>query len=226
MRKLAWFLTATCVLMMLSTACDGGNPSRPTSLPPAAVSPPHPSPPPAGQPTPTDSLPLVGQWAGSSLVDSTSGVLPECIAPFWRPGFTDSISVEIQTLQLPVQVGSNLDLHIRQQASEECHLQVGVSQSLITTSPWPFDEFDCALVPALCGLGCHFQLKSSEWGCPGTPPEVWIGGINLTGTFTDALQSHIQGTLEIPYGLRPGNSHGGYSDITVVKRFELAKDSR
>ncbi len=80
------------------------------------------------------------------------------------------------------------------------------------------------LVPALCGLACHFRLKSSEWGCPGTPPEVWILGISLNVTFTDASQSRLEGTMEIGYDHRPaGSTSRRYNGVTVVKKFEIKR---
>jgi hypothetical protein len=189
-------------------------------MPSPGAATPEPGQPSSLQPSPSFSPGLVGLWQGSTVVESTSGALPECVAPFWRPGFTDAISAQIQSRQ--ILGATKLDLDFRQQAADDCHLQVGASDNLVTAGPWPYDEFDCALVPSLCGLGCHFRLNTSDWGCSATPPEVWIGGMNLTGT-PDAAVDRIQGTVAIAYGHRPGNSHGGYSDATIVERFDIRK---
>lgn len=117
---------------------------------------------------------------------------------------------------------------LHQRASEQCHVRLTESENVVTGGPWPYDEFDCLLVPSLCGLGCHFRLKSSEWNCEGTPPEVWILGVDLTATVGDELRDRMQGTMEIAYDHRPGNSPigGGWRRVTVVSRFDLRKTSR
>jgi hypothetical protein len=165
--------------------------------------------------------PLIGRWKGSSTIESTRGTLPLCIAPFWRPGFTDTISAQVQRIQLPVR-SPGLDLSLRQQASEACHLQVAGSPDSISAEPWPYDEFDCALFPEVCPLRCHFQLPSSEWSCPGAAPEVWILGIRVSAAFTDASQTQMRGVIEIPYDHRPG-AIGGWTTAKIVKRFELLR---
>jgi hypothetical protein len=216
--------TLLVVLTLMGTECNGGSPTSPlprtpspgaTTLPPSAPSPP--------QPIPPFSPGLVGLWQGSTTVESTSGILPECVAPFWRAGFTDVASADIQLRRI---LGdAKLDLDFRQQAANDCHVQVGASDTLVTGGPWRFDEFDCALIPSLCGLGCHFRLNSSDWGCQGPSPDVWILGMNLNGTRADATSNHIQGTVEIGYDHRAGNSHGGYSRAIIVERFDIRKAS-
>jgi hypothetical protein len=49
--------------------------------------------------------------------------------------------------------------------------------------------------------------------------------MTLHGNLTDATATHIQGTAEIGYDHRAGNSHGAYSRATIVERFEIRKAS-
>jgi len=74
----------------------------------------------------------------------------------------------------------------------------------------------------LCGLGCHFRLNSSDWGCQGPSPDVWILSMNLNGTFANATRTRIQGTVEIGYDHRPANG-GAYSHATIVEHFDIHK---
>ena len=213
--------SALLLVVLLTGGCEGRSPTGP-QIPRTERPSPTGQPSPGGPPVSSIAPLLVGQWRGSSTVESTRGILPECIAPSWRSGFVDAISAEIQPYQ-----GSGFDLLLHQQSSEACHLQVFPSDSLVVATPWPYDEFDCAIAGVLCGYGCHFQLRSSDWNCQGTPPDVWILGINLTGTFTDSSESRIQGTLEISYDHRPGSSSGfTYTNARVVKRFEITKEAR
>jgi len=204
----------TLLVILLLVVCNCGSPTAPQP------SPLQPSPP---QPSPPSSPELIGLWQGSTTVESAGGILPECVAPFWRPGFADAVSAQIQSRQ--ILDGPKVDLDFHQQAADDCHLQIGASDNLVTGGPWGYDEFDCAIIPSLCGLGCHFRLNSSDWGCQGLSPDVWILGINLNGTFADATRTRIQGTVEIGYDHRAGNSHGGYSRATIVERFDIRKAS-
>ena len=115
---------------------------------------------------------------------------------------------------------------LHQQSSEGCHVRISESSGRVSGVPWPYDEFDCLLVPSLCGLGCHFRLKSSEWNCLGTPPDVWILGVELTGTLSGEPSDRIEGTMEVDYDHRPGSYSaygGGYAHLTVTTHFELTK---
>jgi hypothetical protein len=174
---------------------------------------------------PAVSPAIMGIWEGSSIVESSSGTLPQCIGPFWRNGFSDRISASIQPLQLPFLPSTTVDMRLHQQASEECHLQVEGSSTTIAAHLWPYDEFDCALVPAVCSLRCHFRLDSTQWGCLGTPPDVWVVDIRFSGTL-DVTAARMQGTIEVAYDHRPGGSQAAYVAATVVKRVELAKTPR
>jgi hypothetical protein len=175
-----------------------------------------------GAPARSDPASLIGKWQGSTTVDAIRGAPPECLAPFWRVGFADALAARIQFPPSAIR-STALDLDLRQQASEECHLQLAAAIGSISAESWPYDEFDCALVPELCPLRCHFRLQSSEWACPGPAPEVWILGIRLTATFTDALRRELRGTIEIPYDTRPAGGRGTYQGMAVVKRFDLIR---
>jgi len=172
------------------------------ALPVLAIAPPRPLP------------ALIGAWQGSSTVDSTFGTLPSCVAPFWRNGFSDRIAA----LARPFDAGP-LDMTIEQGSAESCHLQAGGSPDNVVAGPWLYDEFDCALVPSVCGLSCHFQLNASQWGCAGTPPEVWILGMRVAGVL--AAADRLSGTIEIAYDHRQGG--GPYTRATVLKRFEMRR---
>jgi hypothetical protein len=162
---------------------------------------------------------LVGQWNGTSTVESTEGSVPQCRAPFWRPGFTSPLSAEMRPFE------GALDVVIRQPASDACHVKVRASESVVGGEPWTYDEFDCALVPSVCNLGCHFRLKSEEWNCSGTAPDVWILGTTLDGTLGSPSAERIHGTMKIRYDQRAGNS-GEYNTMILVLRFEIMRHTR
>jgi hypothetical protein len=201
------------VVVVVALAAGGGcreaAPSvfQPASSAPSAV---------GGAPTA-----LVGHWEGSSVVES-SWTLPECGAPFWHPGFRESTIADIERSN----AAGGMDLFLDEQASEDCHLQVKGFPDGVDAGPWPYDEFDCALVPSLCGLQCHFKLRADDWGCAGIPPEVWITDLRVRGTFTDASRTRLSGTVEVGYAHRPGGSQRGYTGGLVIKRVELAKVPR
>jgi hypothetical protein len=210
----AWQRFSTAILVMVFCAgCDGARPTAPT----------------APVPPPVDSRPPVppalgGQWEGLSTVESITGVAPSCIAPFWRPASTHAISAQLRAID-----ASSLDMVLHQPASEDCHVRVTEFQDRVTGGSWPYDEFDCAMVPSLCGLGCHFRLQSSEWNCEGPPPDVWILGVGVAATIAGESQDRMQGTMTIAYDHRPGNypvAGGGYREVTVVTRFDIRKISR
>jgi hypothetical protein len=165
----------------------------------------------------------VGRWEGSTTVESITGEIPSCIAPFWRPMTTDAVSADIY----PLQDGA-LNMVLHQQASEECHLQLTLFQDLVSGGLWDSDENHCFLVPALCRPGCYGRLRSSEWNCEGAPPEVWISGVALNGTVSGESIDRMLGTMEITYDQRPANSAPavGYRRLTVVTRFDISKTSR
>lgn len=206
------------LLVFVGTACERGTPTAPEPATPPVVVPVSPVP-----PAPGGSTLLEGRWEGSSTVESILGESPSCIAPFWRPAATEAFSAEIR-LAPP-----GLDMVLHQRASENCHVRVGEGQDRVSGEPWPYDEFDCALVPSLCGLGCHFRLSSSDWNCEGAPPEVWILGVAVTGTLDAESPDRMQGRMEITYDHRPGNypaPGGGWKGVTVVSRFDLRKVPR
>jgi hypothetical protein len=156
----------------------------------------------------------VGDWRGSVSVESIDGQ-PTCIAPFWRVGATDIVSAIIEP------AAGSLDAVIVQQAADDCHVQIGSAQDHVSARPWPYDEFDCLLVPAVCNLRCHFRLRSETWQCQGPPPDVWILGIRLQGTL-DGSQRRMQGTMAIDYDHRPGQGVA-YRTMTVLERFDIEK---
>jgi hypothetical protein len=196
-------------LAVLSAACS--NPTAPV-VPPRPL-PTVPPPPVVVAP----SASIAGAWEGTATIESLAGTPPACTAPFWRTAVAQPLAAEIRASPS----GSGLDMVLHQSASEACHLQVAASESRVGATPWPYDEFDCALVPSLCGLGCHFRLNSSTWNCGGTPPEVWILSVTLDGTIDAA--DRIQGSMEIDYVQRPGNTPSaiGWNDLTVFARFDL-----
>jgi hypothetical protein len=197
------------LVIALGVGCGSGSPTSPTAQGPR---------PPIATPGPLPSAQIT-QWVGSATVEATSGVAPACVSPFWRPGVASRISVDFYDRSV------GMDLALREESSQVCHMQVGMRQDQITGTPWPYDEFDCAVVPSLCDLGCHFRLNSTEWSCPGAAPDVWILGISLVGRYTDASQTRIEGTMNIGYDHRPGDSPavGPYTNFSVVKKFQLSK---
>ena len=219
MRSLLW--CGTVALLLVGAGCSGGRlPTQPSAHPSGQLTAP------SSNPASTDAAlasALIGQWQGTSGVESSDGT-PECIAPFWRTGFTETIAAEIEPRPDLSFGGSDLDLHLRPQASERIHLAVVGSATSISASNWPFLE-DCPLVPATCGLEGHFRLNSSEWGCSGTPPEVWITGMKLSAAFVDDSQRRLRGRMQITYDHQPGCSRCGppWSTATVVKWFEVSK---
>lgn len=212
---------ALILTIFLHSGCDGSPTATKGGLPPPVTTTTTTIPP------GTASMALVGRWEGSSTVESINGVVPQCTAPFWRPGFTDALVIEGRLFDDGVRPRDANDMALHQQASEACHVRVVDIGTSIVGGPWPYDEFDCALVPSLCGLGCHFRMKSSEWNCEGTPPDVWIVGTTLNATFTDAAQNRVEGTMEIGYDHRPGDSekNARYTGMTVVTSFKVHKRS-
>jgi hypothetical protein len=205
-------LSATVSMTLVLAGCGDRSPGRIRPPSPLFPSPTAPAPPPASSWSPE------GFWRGSSIVESISGA-PTCIAPFWHPSSTDDLSADIN----PGPRG--LDMVLHQQASEGCHVQISTSADRVTGGPWPYDEFDCAIAPSLCGLGCHFRLNASEWNCEGTPPEVWILDVHVIGTVNEESPGRMQGTMEIHYDHRAGDARqgGGYSGATVVTRFDIRR---
>jgi hypothetical protein len=173
--------------------------------------------PPATSPAP--SQPVIGEWHGSSRVESAK-TMPDCTANFWEVGVSDRISIEL--LKEPRYSPDQYDLHLLQQASREfCHLDARITGSAIIARPW--DE-----ISGFESEWCHFRLDTSQWGCRGAGPEVWILGIRFTGSFNDESEELIQGSMEVQYDHRPGNSAPGthYTTGTVTKSFEASKVSR
>jgi hypothetical protein len=118
------------------------------------------------------------------------------------------------------------DLILHQRASEKCHLQATGSPPSITAGLWDYDEPSCALVPWTCEPTCHFALQSSDWGCAGLPPDVWIVDMRLGGRFTDASNDRLEGSVQISHDHRPGDSRSRYSTRSRVASRWLAPACR
>lgn len=205
-------LCCVTIAALLGAGCEGGNPVNPGPLISPLPSTPPPPPPPAG------SALLGALWEGLSVVEAIAGDAPSCIAPFWRPASSDTVSAEIR-LAPP-----GLDMTLHQPASENCHVQITEGPGSIKGGPWPYDEFDCALVPSLCGLGCHFRLSTTGWNCSDTTPEVWILGAYLDASLSGELSERMQGTMTIEYDHRAANfptTGGGWRRMAVRTRFDL-----
>lgn len=187
-------------------ACSQTSPIGPVNLtPPISTQPPAPA-----------QL-VVSEWHGSSQVSSADS-LPACVPGFWQTGFVDSISW--QFVKSKNYLRDQFDLQLRQEASGEfCHLNATITGSSVAAGPWDDN-----------GIGsegetwCHFQLPTSNWTCHDKAPEVWIAGINVTGSFTDSSQDRIQGIMEVNYSHRPGS--GSYITGTIRKSFDVVKTSR
>ena len=115
--------------------------------------------------------------------------------------------------------GDQFDLHPLQKTSGEfCHLNALIVGNSITTGSWDEDGF------GFQGKAyCHFQLRTSDWECRGSAPEVWILGINVNGSFTDGSQNRIRGIMEVKYDHRSGR--GSYTTAMIRKLFDVVKTS-
>src|SRR5262245_8013359 len=208
--------TFICVLLAASVAITFvGLGCAPSSVPAASSRTSQSSPTaPTPQPAPLPNLPG-GRWEGTSTVESLENDVPQCVAPFWRRGFTDSLSVDARPFL------DSVDMLIHQQASDGCHLRVGFHENSIEAGTWPYDEFDCALVPSVCGVGCHFRLSTSDWNCSAAPPEVWITDAGLHGTI-DPVTNRIQGILLMEYD-HSLSSRAPWKKLRVTARIDLRK---
>lgn len=130
-------------------------------------------------------------------------------------GFVDSISWRL--LKSDSYAPDQFDLHLLQQTSGElCHLNATISGNQITARSW--DEF----VPDDGAPVCHFRLRTSEWGCGDKAPEVWIDGIDVSGSVTADLGS-AEGSISVEYGHRLGG--GPYTTAVVRKSFAVVRTS-
>jgi hypothetical protein len=168
--------------------------------------------------TPPAAHPLAGRWAGSSLVESVSESAPACLPKWWQRRFSDQIAAEV----VAIPGAKTLALHLRQQASGElCHLELAPGEDGVTARP-----FDDQGTGAEGVQWCHFRIDTSAWGCTGTPPNVWLLGVKLAGTFADESRSRIRGRMEVGYDHRPGGRRVPYRLAVLAKTFDLRKEGQ
>jgi hypothetical protein len=209
-------ISAVCVAALGLAACDQAVPVGPAGSSPIPQPPTH-TPLRFQFPPVPPSQTLVSEWEGSSLVDSVDS-LPVCIPVSWQGGFSGSVSWQL--LKSADYARDQFDLHLLQKASGEfCHLNASIVGNTITAKSWDEEGFGFE-----GEAFCHFQLPASDWGCaPNMAPEVWIDGITVNGSFTDASQNRIQGTMDIKYDHRSGNT--SYVKAMVLKLFDVVKTS-
>jgi hypothetical protein len=158
---------------------------------------------------------LAGEWKGTSTVESTNQ-FPDCVPPFLAQGFMDTISAQMLSLGGGE---SSVDVRLSQEGSREvCHLQLTANDSGFTAQP-----FNDRGTGAEGEQWCHFRIDTSRWGCKGTPPEVWILGIGLSGELGGQPPTRIRGRMELAYDHRPPVRGVKYRKATVIKTFELVK---
>lgn len=165
-------------------------------------------------PTP-DPKPATTPWEGTLTVESLENEVPECVAEVWGRGSTHTISADVNA------ASKSIEVILYQQPTNGCQLKGTVFSNQIDARAWLVDEFDCAMVPSLCGIGCHFRVQTSGWSCAAPVPEIWITNANLHAT-VDPVVNRIEGVATIQYAHSMPKS-ARWSDLQVTARIELRK---